>query len=261
MDWQTLRREKLARAASDTRQGKEGARWRVLGERAIDLWMRFWAFSWLEKGLALGGAALVLILIPVALFALASGNGNAGDQPSGVLLRATATAPRARPTATAALVVAPSATRTTVAPSPTLEAASVRTDCGEIRGTAYASEAERLWFLANCLDLTPAAQAQATVGPSLPPASSPATPVGPAPSPTPSAALSAEEVIDLAVWAMSGDVPLGYTVSAESCSASQTANSQWTVSCQAVLPGCQSLDCRITLTVCIIEEPLTIWSC
>ena len=69
------------------------------------------------------------------------------------------------------------------------------------------------------------------------------------------------EAIAVAVWSMSDDVPLGYTVREASCSANRIAGLQWTVSCQAVLPGCQSPDCRITLTVCIIEEPLTIWSC
>ncbi len=280
MDGQTLRRKKLAKAAADAIHQRQNRRWGVLRDRIADVWGRFWAFSLWEKGLVLGGSALVVLIAPVAVLALVRGGDDGRVQVSAPVASATATAREVQPTATAVplvveptatpVLVGPTATRTGVEASPTTKRPPDRTDCQEIRDTAYRSPAEREWFLANCLeptlvDTAPPAEA---VPPSQPdsdidePASPPsAIPEGPAPSPTPGTVLSAAAVIDVAVWWMSGEAPLGYTVSAGSCSASRTANLQWVVTCQAELPGCQSAACQTTLTAFVMEEPLTVWSC
>ena len=139
-------------------------------------------------------------------------------------------------------------------PTPTPE--PNRADCGQIRGTPYTSAAERLWFLSNCLAPSQPALVQLTIDPSEAPTAAPEIP-----------AVSDEErspgqAAALAVaWWTSTAAPLGYSASAASCSAGLDGN-QWVVRCQGELDGCgrQKL-CGLTFTVCLIDEPRTIWSC
>ncbi len=138
-------------------------------------------------------------------------------------------------------------------PTPTPE--PNRADCDQIRGTPYTSAVERLWFLSNCLAPSPAPnQAGASAGHTpTPPPENPTAAVG---------GLSPGEAAALAVdWWSSNATPLGYSASAASCSAG-LAGSQWVVSCQAELDGCgREKLCGLTFTVCLIDEPRTIWSC
>ncbi|MCH8993381.1 MAG: hypothetical protein IH959_00230 [Chloroflexi bacterium] len=141
-------------------------------------------------------------------------------------------------------------------PSPTPTTEPNRADCGQIRGTPYTSAAERLWFLANCLAQDQPAPVQLTIGPSEAPTAAPEIPAVSDDERSPG------EAAALAVaWWTSDAAPLGYSASAASCSAGLDGN-QWVVRCQGELDGCgrQKL-CGLTFTVCLIDEPRTIWSC
>lgn len=259
MNWHNLRREKLAKVhANDPRQ-----RGVVLG-RLADSWFRFLSFSWWEKGLTMGTALLLLIGVPIALIALASGGGG-GDAPQAAAIGPTSTpaelvyqiaptatiTPTGQPTSTPAPVTATAERKATPTPRP-----ADRTDCDAIRGTAYRSTSERDWFLANCEE-SPGAPPPATdPGPS-----GPAPTVPPAPTPIPS--FTASDAIALGTaWWLANEAPIGYTVSSGSCNASSTGGQQWVVNCQAQLPGCQfQAVCELSFSVCLVENPSTIWSC
>ena len=151
----------------------------------------------------------------------------------------------------------PVSTLETATPAPTSPATSTpdpdRADCSQIRGTAYASEAERLWFLTNCLEpIQPVAFQQ--------PPPAPATPL--AETTGAAAGFSSAEAAGVAVdWWSGSAAARGYTASASSCGSEQDG-SQWTVRCQAELVGCQRQDiCQLTFTVCLIEAPRTVWAC
>jgi hypothetical protein len=282
MDWNRLRRDKLAKAASDSAHQGQNRRRRVLVERMVDQWRRVWALSLWEKGILVAGGTLVVILAPVAVIALTGSSGDRQVALSRALPSATALAREVRPNSTAVpIVIEPTAISVVAEPtdipgevgsSPTPEPLPDRRDCAEIRGTAYRSSAEREWFLAHCLEPTlvdAGPPAEAPVAPSQPdtdpdgaPIPPPAPPESPDPSPPPSTLLSSAEVIALGIDFLSNEAPSGYSVSEGSCSASRTASLQWVVSCQAELEGCQGpAACQLTLSVCIIEEPLTVWSC
>ncbi|HEY4684918.1 MAG TPA: hypothetical protein VII57_02615 [Dehalococcoidia bacterium] len=106
---------------------------------------------------AIVGAAIALLLIVLlgGVYAL----GRSGSSSGGSEAKATAVPSPA--SSTPAPAVASPATPTP-APPPTEQAPPAapvtlpdRTNCAEIRGTAYRSETERQWFIANCT--TPAA--------------------------------------------------------------------------------------------------------
>src|SRR3990172_13141076 len=78
----------------------------------IDRWRHFWALSWLWKGLALGGAAAVLIALAAGVVLVSGGD---GDSPAVLGPRA------APPTATTTPAATPTTTPTPT-PSPTLTA-------------------------------------------------------------------------------------------------------------------------------------------
>ena len=116
----------------------------------IDRWRRFWALSWLWKGLALGSAAATLIALAVGVAVLASGGD--GDSPAALGQRA------ASPTATTSPPSTPSLTPTATA-SPQPPAASEKTPASP----------------------APPAPARAAAAPKPTPTPAPA----PAPAPTP----------------------------------------------------------------------------
>jgi len=107
---------------------------------------------------AIVGAAIALLLIVLlgGVYAL----GRSGSSSGGSEAKATAVPSPA--SSTPAPAVASPATPTPAPPPPTEQAPPAapvtlpdRTNCAEIRGTAYRSETERQWFIANCT--TPAA--------------------------------------------------------------------------------------------------------
>ena len=263
MNWHKLRRDKLAKVhANDPR--RRGA---VLG-RVADSWFRFLTLSWWEKGLTAGTALLLFTGVPIVLFALATGGGG-GDAASQVAasgptstpaelvyqIAPTATiTPTGQPTSTPAPVTATAEPKATQTPRP-----ADRTDCAAIRGTAYRSPSERDWFVANCDEQSVSAPPRATdPGPTAPPSTAP-----PAPSPTPIPSFTASDAIALGTaWWLANEAPVGYGVNGGSCNASSTGGQQWVVNCQAQLPGCQfQAVCALSFSVCLIENPSTIWSC
>lgn len=271
MDWKTLRRERLSKAASGTTRGQRDRMWRVVADRLVDQWRRPWTITSRGRGLIIGGV-LALLVVPVSVIALTGSKGDRQAQLSGPVPSATTLPRKATPTATTVRsVVEPTAPPAEVKASPTPEPPPDRRDCNKISGTAYRSSTEREWFLANCLEPTlPGADAPAaaTVTPSQsdrdpvrPPSPPPTSPESPAPPATPSTLLSPAEAIALAVEWMTNEMPPGYVVSEGSCTARRIAGLQWRVTCQAVPPDCPDQVCQSTFSVCVIEEPLTIWWC
>lgn len=273
MDWKTLRHERLGKAASGTTGRQRDRGWRVVANRLVDRWRRPWTVTSRGRWIIIGGV-LALLLVPVSVIALTGGNGDSQAQLSGPVPSATALPRTPTPTSTTIRsVVEPTAALTEVEPSPTPKPPPDRRDCDKISGTAYRSSTEREWFLANCLEPTPAeagAPAEATVPPSQsngeparPSTPPPTSPQSPAPSATPSVHLSAAEAIDLAVEWIANEARLGYSLTGAPCSARRTASLSWVVSCEAVPQGCHGSECQpILLSICIIEdEPPTVWLC
>jgi len=91
---------------------------------------------------AIGGAVIAILVIGGILLATAGGGSDDDGSGNNAAAGAGATAAAAA-SATAALGVAPTVGPTPVPPD--------RTNCDEIRGTQYRSQAEQAWFNANCL--------------------------------------------------------------------------------------------------------------
>lgn len=222
---------------------------------------------------ALGVTALILAVFAGGLVAMSLlGSSSAGPtNPALPTIHPPETEPPATQEAPVAVVTAvakPTAVRTP---------ATNRESCDEIRWTMYESTSERLWFLQHCQDRAAPSLvlplfneasggedsgdgAESSPGPASPPASAP-SPVPPALVPPPVASFSSADAI---VWAsgwLAGQAPLGFSVRPDSCVAARTASLQWLVRCSAQAPGCNGADCVVTLAACLIEEPLTIWSC
>ena len=124
-------------------------------------------------------------------------------------------------------------------PAPATEQTTYRQDCAAILGTPYQSEAERLWFIANCAVPTEPAPGGGV------PTPQPTLAPPPAPTPTPVPGLTASQAISRAVdWLASQ----GIGIDAGSCGAS-SSGSTWTVSCES------------NTTVCIQQSPIIIWLC
>lgn len=253
MDNRRLLRDKLSKAVLESTPQRSRDRWGALGDRVIDIWTRFLALSFLEKAVAIGCLALVVILPPVVVSALSGGG---SDQPQAVVARPARTAtPRpAVPTPTALLVFA--------GPSPTPEGraqrpSGIRQNCDQIRATTYQGPAEREWFLANCLSAQvsgpgePAPPGPVQSGPPEPPPPEPTNPPPP-PSPAPTG-FTAGDAIALAVPWMTNDAGAAYVVDLGSCSAAWLAP-RWVVSCSVTLQGCQTAVCRQTLSVCVFAD-------
>lgn len=105
---------------------------------------------------------------------------------------------------------------------------------------------------ASLPDVLPAVAPAATQPPPtpVPATATPIAPSGPAPAIAEALALLARQT------------PLGYVVDEGSCGASRTADGQWLVTCTARAPGCGDESvCVITVPVCVIEAPLTVWLC
>jgi hypothetical protein len=199
----------------------------------------------------LAGCVLGAIAAPIAIVAIMSGGGGGDgggkrDVPAvinlpgatSVQLPPTETRPPAQPTST---------------PRPTK--AAIRTDCDEIRGTAYRSDEEREWFVDNC-DVTsvdPPDSSEPTQPPNQPPPSQPpAQPTEP-PPPTEPPSLTASDAISIAASSLASSGQ--YNVSPGACSAASFGGN-WIVTCNATLAGCPGSNpaCRETLSTCVTPE-------
>lgn len=280
---QEEQRGKLASVGSDNTRQRQGIRERVLeatqqqpGSRrrspahfVVDRWARFWATSFWEKGVIVGGTALAGIVAIVAFMMLSGGGGDksqAAQEPGPEVVqvapvRSATVPPTPRSTATpwptaSYLVAKPTPESTATEPPPAARRSSPnRRDCEEIAGTPYRSSDEREWFLDNCLGT------DAPDGPSLPPpqppppGNPPALPPTPVPAPTSGTQVSSSGAIALAVPWMTSQSGNIYSISASSCNASRMG-ARWVVICQADLVGCQGDVCSTTLSACVFEQPL-----
>ena len=125
-----------------------------------------------------------------------------------------------------------------------------RADCQAIYETAYESESERIWFLANCLEPEPVVAFLAA--PELSGAvSQPATTTvsGPAEGP---AGVSAGEAIASSIDWITNEQDAVYDVASESCSASEVGD-LWLVSCETSLTGCGDEICTTWVSVCVTD--------
>ena len=268
MDWKSIRREKLAKASWD---GKGRTSSRAFLRSATDRWRRAWTLSWWGKGITIGGGILLLAIALFSLVALFGGGDDGQAQATGPVIGRTlrATAPPATAIATATSVPAtaePSVTDAPARETATPKPPSIRNDCDEIQGTPYRNSEERDWYLEHCLDGALVTTDPGTIDPSEPvgppspspgpsgpqPTSAPPAPVPtnppPPPSPVPPTSLTSSQAVALAVdyMAANGVGP------ATGCSAIQTDAAQWVVAC-AVGGG--------SVSVCIIDAPLTLWFC
>ena len=241
MDWRSVRREKLARAVRESiplepeRERSDAVR------RLHELWERFWAFSLWERSVIIGGCVLAAIAAPVAVVALMGGGG--GGQPAVAGPRPTQSAAAA--TATDTPVPQQTVVNVFIRDTPTPTVPPDRTNCDEIRGTAYRSDYEREWFILNC--------GEPTFVPDQPPG--PPGPPGPPPpvqqpSPTPVPEFTSADAIARAVSWLRSESPTHYTVSAGSCSAISVAG-HWVVTCNGSLQGCTGSACLVTVSVCV----------
>ncbi|MBI4570324.1 MAG: hypothetical protein HY723_00095 [Chloroflexi bacterium] len=236
MDWNELRRNKLAKARFGNEAPPPDKR-RPATDWAIEIRERFTALQLWEQAAITAVGFLLVFAVPLIIFAVTRGGGGSDE--------AANSAPIVPPVQIAESTSTPTATfvqlRTTPTPLqslPTVEAN--REDCAAILGTPYQSEAERLWFIANCA--VPAEQP--APGDGVPPPQPTLAPP-PAPTPTPVQGLTASQAISRAVdWLASQ----GIGIDAGSCGAS-SSGSTWTVSCES------------NTTVCIQQGPIVIWLC
>lgn len=123
-----------------------------------------------------------------------------------------------------------------------------RANCQAIYETAYESESERIWFLANCLE--PERVVAFFAAPELSGAvSQPATTTvsGAAEG---SAGVSAGEAIASSIDWITNQQDAVYDVASESCSASEVGD-LWLVSCKTSLTGCGDEICTSWISVCV----------
>ena len=248
MDWKTLRREKLAKAAAyQPAERREGVWWGAL-DRAGDWWERFISLSWWEKGMVIGTGVLLAVLTPMAAFALAGGD----DSPTALILSSPTAVvvaddgpsptPSPRPTSTPKPV--PNTPTNTDTPVPNRE------DCDEIRGTAYASPEEQRWFLDNC-ELEPAPPPD-----QVPPPNNTPTPVPQQPTntPQPEPSISSSQAASLAAgWIRNNPTYSELDVSSASCSP-HASGSGWRVACTGTTSGCVGPACELTVWVCVSDS-------
>ncbi len=249
MDWRTIRRSKLARAAEE---GVDYTAPETRGHAAFarfgDAWERFWAFSPLERGMVLAGCVLAAIAAPIAIVALLSSGGGGGGArrnvpavinlpgATSVQLPATATPPPAISTPT---------------PRPTTQ--PDRQNCDEIAGTEYRSETEREWYIINC---SPSVEAPPADNGGSPPPDEPSQPSpSEQPSPPPqNTGLTSSQAIAIGADWMRSNTHGQYQINSGSCTAA-SFGSKWVVSCNATLAGCgnASAGCSTTLSACVLS--------
>lgn len=121
-----------------------------------------------------------------------------------------------------------------------------RASCEAIYGTAYESESERIWFLANCVEPEPVVAFLAA--PELSRAvSQPATTTVSGP-----AEMSAGAAIASSIDWISNQQEAAYDVASDSCSAAEVGE-LWLVSCETSLAGCGGEICTSWISVCVTD--------
>jgi len=262
MDWKTLRKDKLAKAASyrPPEEPQRNSLWGAV-DRVGELWARFMTPSWWEKGMVIGTAVLLAVLAPMAVFAIAGGD---DDGASAVVATSTdvpaviggAGTDTPEPTSTPKAV--PNTRTPTTTPEPNRE------DCDEIQGTAYQSETEEEWFLDNCGDEEPDdadepnqpdPQDDEPDAPPAPPARPTNTPrPRPTNTPVPQPSISAGQAASLAAgWINSNPAYAELDIAPSSCSPQQDGTG-WRVACTGTTSGCVGSACRITIWVCVTSS-------
>ena len=170
-----------------------------------------------------------------------------------------------RQLASGALLVTRTPLRATATPTALATTAPVvladhtpdRTECDSIRGTNYRSEAERQYYIAQCVTLEPE-QSSRSGSSSSPTEVQPAPSVPPAVEPTesPPAPFGASDAIVAASNWISNQG--SYTTESASCNAVQIG-SHWVVTCQASLAGCATGSvCETRVSVCVYEDPVVV---
>ena len=246
MDWKTLRRDKLAKAASYKPVDPRDGFWWGAIDRVGDRWARFMVLAWWEKGMVIGTGVLIAVLAPMAVFALSGGDGTSPVVPI--------------PTSTTAPIVVDLGPSATPSPQPSSTPKPVpntptstptepanREDCDEIRATDYRSPEERRWFLDNC-DLEPEPTDTPVPAPQQPP-----VPQQPTDTPQPEPSISASQAASLAAGWIRGNPAFGeLTVSTGACIPLASGDG-WRVGCTGTTNGCVGLACEVTVWVCVSD--------
>ena len=215
-----------------------------------DQWHRFSNTSRLEKAIMFAGIAIAVIGITIVAGALLAGGNGRPDDPIQVVAptRDSGRSPTAEPT-----VAEPTAEQL-----PTNTPASVRLpvnreDCDTILGTAYRSNVERAWFLANC-QVTPSSVSSDPAGNDdsvSNGANETATPVA-APTIASPYNVSRIDAIALGVeWLNASSIDQSSLRSNE-CAASHVYD-LWLVTCAVSLGGCQDAVCSSWRSVCVSD--------
>lgn len=249
MDWKSLRRDKLAKAASfEPARQREGVWWEVL-YRLGDRWDRFLSLLWWEKSLVIGTGVLLAVLTPFAAFALAGGDDSTpaliATSPTTAIVAGAgpAATPSPRPSSTPKPV--PNTTTPTETPRP------IRENCDVLRAADDGSAEELLWFVDNC-DLetdTPIPTEPPTNGGAGP--NNPPTPVPPTSTPQPEPSISPSQAASLAAgWIRSNAVYAELDINASSCTP-QASGSGWRVACVGTTSGCTGATCELTIWICV----------
>lgn len=204
---------------------------------------RLGAASLLEKGVLVGGLALVLVGVVIVIGSLSGGSSPGGALISAESLTtkqsAVTTTPTVRPVSTST----PEASANVVASVPTIAGAN-RASCLAIQGTTYLSSKERTWYLENCRVTTTLREDVAPTPTSIAPRL--------APEPVSRDPFDAEDAIDSGASWIATQTATGQSVDGASCTASKV-QSLWLVSCRISAPGCVGAACESWLSACVTE--------
>jgi len=216
--------------------------------RASRWWGRFGALAVWEKGIIAASAVLIIMALPVAVFALSNRGG--GDESA--VVAPTYQRPNYTPIPTSTPYINLATPKpigiggSPLVPTelPTEEPIN-RRDCDAIKGTPYESEEERDWYAVNCPADDGGNDNGGNGGPSQPPTQPPTNPPPPPPAPT---STPVQGLTAAAAKALGANF-LG--VSSGSCTVTN-AGAHWRVTCAV---GGE------TVSVCVFEQPLLIDYC
>ena len=121
-----------------------------------------------------------------------------------------------------------------------------RASCPAINGTAYESESERIWYLANCSEPEPIVAFLAA-----PELSGVVTQPAAVTSSGPPGVSEGDAIASSVDW-ITNQQDAVYSVTSESCSASEVGE-LWLVSCQRSLAGCADEICTSWIAVCVTD--------
>lgn len=208
-----------------------------------DQWHRFSNASRWEKAIMFAGVAIAVIGITIVAGTLLRGGNGRPDVAAQVIAPTadTSRSPTAKPTA--AQPTAEQLPTNTPASEPLLVN---REDCDTILGTAYLSNIEREWFLANC-QVAPSSVSSDPAGGGTETTAS-------VPTPTIASAYNVTRIdaIALAVeWLNTGSIDPPGMQSSE-CAASHV-NDLWLVTCQVPPDACQDAGCSSWRSVCVTD--------